>query len=539
MKKIKTKFLKFKKGAIIPILPLPELEKNNNNSLFEKAIHNNNQMCKENKCPFCKAGIPISRHKMKIIQVDPIYCKVDPASDFLKIKKLFEYESIYWQQGAYKKTPKKATSCLANHPHKGWLLAGFIPKIKQYCLENNIPFEFESFSFDEKIKQIEPSLPGITFREEQLNLVQIATKGKRGIIKSPTGSGKTVLAGGVISQFPTANCIFIVHTSALFSQTIEEFQKWFENVGWIGNGEYNPRRITVCMIQSINKILIKNKTTKKYEHEKYQEFADLLSEQHIIIVDEAHHLCQQNGHYIETMEHCLAEIRIGFTATTNPPKNKTKEALVGEGYLGPVIGEFTLEEGIEKGILAKPRLKLIPVPFNADLSNSYKKSYPQIYKHGIILNKQRNRLIAKEAALTIDQNKSVLIMITDVVHGHAIMIQEILLDVYGHKSFIVNGGTKIDLREEIKGNLKSKNIKCVIVTNCWSEGINIPSLDNIILAAGGKSDIRVLQSVGRGLRTSEGKEEILITDFLDPYPYLAQHSIERLRVYHEMGILNN
>ena len=476
---------------------------------------------------------------MKIIQIDPIYCKVEPASDFLQIKKLFEYKSVYWQQGAYKKTPKETTSCLANHPHKSWFLAGFVPKIKQYCFENNIPFEFSPFSFDEKIEQIEPNLSEITFREEQSNLIEIATKEKRGIIKSPTGSGKTVLAGGLISQFPTANCIFIVHTAALFSQTIEEFSKWFHgHVGWIGGGEYNPQRITVCMVQSINKILMKNKTAKKYEHEKYQEFADLLSEQHIVIVDESHHLCQESGHYIELMQHCLAEIRIGFTATPNPPKSKTKEALVGEGYLGPIIGEFTLEEGIEKGILAKPRLKLIPIPFNTDIENLHKKSYPQMYKHGIILNKQRNRLIAKEAAITIKEEKSVLIMITDVVHGHAAMIQEILFEIYNYESFIVNGGTKIDLREEIKSNLKSKNIKCVIVTNCWSEGINIPSLNTVILAAGGKSDIRVLQTIGRGLRTAEGKEEISIIDFLDPYQYLAKHSIERLRVYSEMGILN-
>lgn len=476
---------------------------------------------------------------MKIIQTDPIYCKVEPARDFQLIKKLFEYKSIYWQQGAYKKTPKEAISCLANHPHKGWFLTGFVPKIKQYCLENNIPFEFESFSFNEKIKQIEPNLPEITFRKEQAKLIQIATKEKRGIIKSPTGSGKTVLAGGLISQFPKANCIFIVHTAALFSQTIKKFQKWFNNdIGWIGSGEYNPKRITICMIQSVNKILMKDKKIKKYKHEKYEEFSDLLSEQHIVIIDEMHHLCQQNGHYIELMEHCLAEIRIGLTATTNPPKSKTKEALVGEGYLGPIIGEFTLEEGIEKGILAKPRLKLIPVPFNADIANLYKKSYPQMYKNGIILNRQRNKLIAKEAALMINQGKSVLIMLVDVVHGHAAMIQEILLDVYEYESFIVNGGTKIDLREEIKSNLKSKNIKCVIVTNCWSEGVDIPSLDVVILAGGGKSEIRVLQTVGRGLRTSEGKEEILIIDLLDPYPYLAQHTLERLRVYYEMGILN-
>lgn len=465
---------------------------------------------------------------MKITQVDPIYCKVEPLADFKQISSLFEYESEYWQQGAYNKTRKSQKAHFAHHPHKGWFLAGLLPKVIQYCREENI--EFELVPFEEKIKQVKPKLEGITFREDQVRLLNLIQKEKRGIIKSPTGSGKTILAAGTISQYPSARSMMVVHTQALFSQTIEELERFFGPIGKIGGGIFSPsEKITVCMIQTANSIL------KDITHASFKDITKLLMELDIIIVDEAHHIAQKQGHYAKLMNWCLAPIRIGFTATPLP-KHKTLERLVGEGHLGPILGELSMEEGIEKGILAKPRLKLIPIPENKEISK-YKK-YQELYKHGIVLNKVRNRLIAKEAASQMKEGKSVLVMITDVVHGQAKIIKEMLETIYDETCSIVNGGTKKDLREEIKSELKLKNIKCVIVTSAWREGVNIPSLNCVINGIGGKSEIVVLQTMGRGLRTSEGKTEILLIDFLDPYLFLAQHSIERLRIYNDMGILN-
>jgi superfamily II DNA or RNA helicase len=89
----------------------------------------------------------------------------------------------------------------------------------------------------------------------------------------------------------------------------------------------------------------------------------------------------------------------------------------------------------------------------------------------------------------------------------------------------------------VKEALQAKEIKCVIATTVWREGINIPSLGCIINACGGKSEIVTLQAIGRGLRTSEGKDRILVVDFLDPYKYLAQHAIMRIQTYVETGCM--
>ena len=86
-------------------------------------------------------------------------------------------------------------------------------------------------------------------------------------------------------------------------------------------------------------------------------------------------------------------------------------------------------------------------------------------------------------------------------------------------------------------------MKCAIVTRIWREGINIKSLGSIILAKGGKGSEEsggweaTLQTIGRCLRKCEGKEYAVVVDILDPYRYLAEHTIERMQVYVKMGWL--
>jgi superfamily II DNA or RNA helicase len=163
------------------------------------------------------------------------------------------------------------------------------------------------------------------------------------------------------------------------------------------------------------------------------------------------------------------------------------------------------------------------------------RKYRDVYSEGIINNKQRNRLIAKEINDQNKQGKSVLVMVVDVVNGHAEQIATIAKEVYGIKTEIVKGATQSDLREGIKGRLERKESLAVIATVVWREGINIKSLDCVINACGGKSEIVTLQAIGRGLRTTEGKTDLTVVDFLDPYDYLAQHTIQRISIYAKNG----
>ena len=102
----------------------------------------------------------------------------------------------------------------------------------------------------------------------------------------------------------------------------------------------------------------------------------------------------------------------------------------------------------------------------------------------------------------------------------------------GLQARFISGDTSSKIRADLKQALEEKQVYCVIAT-IWKEGVNIKSLDVVINAAGGMSEIATLQSIGRALRVTETKKKITIIDFVDAYRYLNHHAIMRLRTYVE------
>ena len=243
-----------------------------------------------------------------------------------------------------------------------------------------------------------------------------------------------------------------------------------------------------------------------------------------VLVHNCHHVQSRSSQYAKVMEKNLSPMRIGLTATL---PNTTEGKLCLEGYLGPVIGEVTVQEGVEKKILAKPKVKLIPVPFTSSVGELYK--YQDIYKWGIVENRTRNRIIIEEAKKQTDQGKTVLIMVKEIAHGDNLV--KMAKDLFGFEIIFVQGKTEGENRQLVQKTLDKKIIKCVVCTAVWREGINIKSLNTIILALGGKSAIQTAQALGRGLRIDKGKDAVLLADLLDPYRYLSQHAIARISLY--------
>ena len=474
---------------------------------------------------------------MFTIQIeDSIQAKVIPKKAIKEFRACLAYENQVWIDGPFHKEAVSKTSFLCSSP-KGTFLVGLVPRVVKYCKENKIAYELKDYVIETHLgKPVAPYLPGITPREDQTILLDSILEFYRGLIVAPPGIGKTVLAGLVLSMWPKSQAIIVVHLSSLFDQTLKEFQKWFgvDNVGVIGKSQWKPSRINVVMAKTASVILAKNEKGE-HTHERYNDFFDIVIESDILIIDEAHHAGQLKGMYAQICQRSLAVVKIGFTATPNESKAKKKEALVCEGLLGPIIGRLGVAEGIEKGLLAKPKLKLIPVPINTKIGAFTK--YRDLYLHGILKNRYRNRLIVRESQKQVEQGKTVLIMLVDVLHGQSIDLQTMAEELYGLRIEIVQGSTKDDTRVMIQNGLEEKKYKCVITTTVWNEGINIPSLDCVINGCGGKSEIATLQRLGRGLRTTKEKDSFLLIDFLDPYKYLAQHTIMRLQTYVKNGLL--
>ncbi len=466
---------------------------------------------------------------VKIEAVNPIYCKAIGRECYQDIYDILQYDAERWTQGRFAKQKHKMVQSFFDK-RTGEFQTGFLPRVISDLTRKGYKVEVDVENYDREAPAVnfhEPELPGITFREDQKALLEKVALSSRGYIKSPTGSGKTILAAGIISMLPLdyVNTLFLCHTIDLLSQTYEEFQKFGFDViqltpankneqWWKELSEPRNRTRHAVVVSTVQTFLGMDDII---------EYMDFFT---AIIVDECHHVTNKEGRYTKILEQSLAPIRIGLTATDQV---KGKSKMVIEGSLGPMIGELTFEEGIKNGILAAPEIEWIDVPEDDDLIDL--KNYQDIYNKCIVNNRSRNRLIINEVSKEILQNRSVLILVKEVDHGkNLVKLADNILNME-IPIYFVWGATDKETRLQAKKALEDKAVKCVIASVIWKEGINIKSLDCVINAAGGRSEIATLQSIGRGARTTATKTRVVIKDFVDHYKYLINHTALRLSVY--------
>jgi len=458
--------------------------------------------------------------------LDSVHCKANKWARE-KVLPALAYENTTWKRGKY---GRKSAQTITSHMitgragTAGTFLTGLLPRVKRFCKKNKVDISIVGSRNIENIPPTaKPKLKKIKFRPDQKKALRAIKRHNTGKIIFPTGSGKTIIALGTISMFPECRILFLCHTKDLIEQTITELNVHFKkrNIFIIGGGyktkwskvKKSDSPIVLSTIQSFSKIHF-----KKYIH-----FFD------ITIIDEAHHMNSRTSQYGKVMEQNLSPRKYGLTATE---PTKKKEILVNEGIFGKVIGRLTIQKGIVKGIIAKPKINLLSVPLQTSINQIAENKYRNFYKHGIVENKQRNNLILNEAEKSIRKEEITLIIIDRTDHGF--LLQNILKYKKINAPFIY-GATKKEKRNKTKDNLKEGKLKIAICSKVWREGINIPSLNHIINAAGMKEEKVVLQAIGRGLRTTDKKKVIKLTDFLDPYRYLAEHSIQRMQIYKNQG----
>jgi len=425
------------------------------------------------------------------------------------LRNLLSYDSELWIDTRFGKKKKMIKKYLIEGRNSGeyYFLTGYINKCLSALDYWDIPYEYSSdldtICFDD------PHIDGITFRPYQLDLINTALEFGRGVIKAPTGSGKSYIILGIMSAFSEENILFLVHTTDLVYQMKDDLDKFGFDCGvWTGKDKFIGR-ITVATVQSYRKIA-----------QEYTTHWD------VIFVDEGHHVTKLNsGNYFTALALSAAPCKFATTATM-PEKVEAKWAL--EGLIGPIIGELSMAEGAELGFLAEPNIRMVPVESPPNIWNL--KNYQKSYTEGIVKNESRNVAIAAEAEMEMRKDGIVLILVTRIAHTTE------LQSMIEYPVEIIKGAVSKNERVRIKEELKAGKVRCVIATVAWVEGVDIPSLTCVINAAGGKSEIQTLQKIGRVLRKTETKNSVEIIDFHDiGNKFLEKHSRQRRNIYKTQG----
>jgi superfamily II DNA or RNA helicase len=283
------------------------------------------------------------------------------------------------------------------------------------------------------------------------------------------------------------------------------------------------KQILITTWQSLKNVVPKNGPSK------------VLNTYDCVLVDEAHSAIGKELQVLLTAM-TMVPYRIGTTGTTADPVSQ----LLIEGMLGPLYTVIATKKLMDDGKVSKMKIKAVVLRYSPEerklVSQKTKKkdafTYPQeqefIHTHAM-----RNRFVRNFAVVC---EGVTLVLFKSKVHGK--LLYESIKAKASKPVYYVDGDVDGSIREDIRQHVNKTKEDCILVCSygTFSTGINIPSIRNIIFAGTSKSSIRVLQSIGRGLRLYEDKVLVLI-DLVDDIKYLKSknyaldHFEERLKIY--------
>jgi superfamily II DNA or RNA helicase len=304
----------------------------------------------------------------------------------------------------------------------------------------------------------------------------------------------------------------IVPNKSLVVQTEEDYKNLGLDVGvYFGDRKELNKTHTICTWQSLN-VLDK----KSYDDDTLS-LAEFTAGVAAIIVDEVHQAKAEVLTKLLTQNFNNCAIRWGLTGTV------PKEAFEFQGILasiGPVINQVSAHDLQEKGVLAQLNINILQTT-DVQVFRSFQEEYSFLVTDPTRLNWMANKI--KELSLS----GNTLVLINRIDTGNKLI--ELIPD-----AVFVSGGMKLDDRKEEYDEIKTSDGKVIVATyGVAAVGINIPRIFNLVLIEPGKSFVRVIQSIGRGIRKAQDKDSVEIWDFTSTCKYAKRHLTERKKFYKE------
>lgn len=352
----------------------------------------------------------------------------------------------------------------------------------------------------------------IKLRDYQVEIINNFLKNPQSIQEIATGAGKTIMTAALSQRCEAyGRTIIIVPNKTLVTQTEKDYRGLGLDVGvYFGDRKEWGKKHTICTWQSLN-ILLKN--TKNGSDTTIHEFIeDVVG----IIVDEVHMAKADALKTLLTGVMSRIPIRWGLTGTV-PKEPYEFQAL--KCSLGPVINQLSASELQGRGVLARCHVNIVQLIDHAEFSN-----YQSELK---FLLEEPDRLdTLAQIVEKVKATGNTLVLVDRVAAGHA------LVDRLGDRAVFVSGATKGTKRDEEYAEVAEVDDKIIVATyGVAAVGINIPRIFNLVLVEPGKSFVRVIQSIGRGIRKAEDKDFVQIWDITSTCKFAKRHLTKRKQFY--------
>jgi len=355
----------------------------------------------------------------------------------------------------------------------------------------------------------------IMLRDYQVEAINKFLENPQSLQEIATGAGKTITTATLAHICEKyGRTIVIVPNKSLVEQTQEDFVNVGLDVGvYYGDRKDLNKTHTICTWQSLN---ILDKKSKNIEQE-IVTLAEFLDGVKTVIVDEVHMAKAEVLKNLLTKNLSNACIRWGLTGTV-PKESYESESIFAS--IGPVIGGIKAHELQEKGVLSNCHVNIVQL---IDLPEF--KQYADELKY-LVTNEDRMIYISN-LIKEIANSGNTLVLVNRIDSGK-FLVNEL------EDSVFISGEVKTKDRKEEYDEVKTSDNKIIVATyGVAAVGINIPRIFNLVLLEPGKSFVRVIQSIGRGIRKAEDKDFVQIWDITSTCKYAKRHLTERKKFYKE------
>ena len=354
----------------------------------------------------------------------------------------------------------------------------------------------------------------IELRDYQVEVINNFLKTPQSLQEVATGAGKTIITA-CLSKIcePLGRTLVIVPNKGLVTQTEDDYKIVGLDVGvYFGDRKELNKTHTICTWQSLN---VLDKKTK--DGEAKITLSDFLQGVKTVIIDEVHQAKAEVLKKLLTQHLNHAPIRWGLTGTVPKEQFEFQAILAG---IGPVINQISAKELQEKGVLSNCHVNIVQM-----IDTLVHKNYQEELKF-LVTNSVRVSYISKLID-KISQSGNTLVLVDRITAGEK--LQELIPN-----STFIRGETKLQDRKDQYEEISESDNKVLIATyGVASVGINIPRIFNLVLIEPGKSFIRVIQSIGRGIRKAKDKDFVQIWDITSTCKFAKRHLTQRKKFYKE------
>lgn len=356
-----------------------------------------------------------------------------------------------------------------------------------------------------------------------------------GTVLSATGSGKTKLAAQCFSHI-TGKCLFVVDQINLLYQSQKEISEWLkEDVGIIGNGKFQPKRVTVATIQTL------------FGQREKRSFAKWTKDVVVIFVDELHK--QMNKRNFAVLSLVSAQAVIGLTATLQMKKKLVRWKVY--SISGPVIFSFPLKEGQERGVLSKAAVVQVNVPspdldyhhYDGGMRKLVKKMVKvleddyepgpnrEYVKHVVCNFVVSHRLLPKLVKEALHRKLAVVVLAERIRH-----VRLLRDGLSKYKPRAVYGAVKEDERQKIVRRFERGKYNLIIASSVFTKGVNLKRISLIIDVAQRPNKNDAMQKLGRGVRLHDDKAGLIFVSVVTNERKCIEAGNSRRNAFKKAGV---